>query len=121
MVPTWGYIAVHAHGSLEVVDDAGWLRSHVGDLTDLHERTRGAPWAVEDAPDDYIKVMLRGIVGVRMTVERLEGSWKLNQHRIEADQAGAIEGLANDPAPLSSALSEAMRDSLHLQRPVEAD
>ena len=108
VVPTWGYIAVHAHGVLEIMDDADWLRGHVNELTNLHEADRPEPWAVSDAPEDFIKVMLRGIVGVRLTVERLEGSWKLNQHRSEADQRGTITGLSDLNDQQAQQLSEEM-------------
>ena len=109
VVPTWGYVVVHAHGSLDVIDDADWLRAHVSALTDLHEAGRAAPWAVSDAPDKYITAMLRGIIGIQLTVDRLEGSWKLNQHRTDADQAGAIDGLAAEADPVAQALGKVMQ------------
>ena len=112
VVPTWGYIAVHAHGTLRAVDDAAWLRSHVEMLTDLHERDRKLPWAVSDAPDRYIEVMLRGIVGVQLTVERLIGSWKLNQHRSQEDQASTMAGLASSGEAASREFGEVMAEIL---------
>lgn len=108
VVPTWGYIAVHAHGRLDIIEDMDWLRGHVGALTQFHESTQAEPWAVSDAPDDYIAVMLRGIVGVRLTVERIEGSWKLNQHRSAADQSSTVAGLQNAGGEQRVALSDAM-------------
>lgn len=112
VVPTWGYIAVHAHGTLEVMDDADWLLEHVNELTNLHEADRTEPWAVSDAPEDFIKVMLRGIVGVRLKVERLEGSWKLNQHRSEADQRGTIAGLSDENDQQARRLSVEMNSAV---------
>jgi len=112
VVPTWGYIAVHAHGSLEVIDDADWVRGHVNALTNLHEANRPGPWAVSDAPDDYITVMLRGIVGVRLTVERMDGNWKLNQHRSEDDQRRTIAGLYGEDDPQSHELGDEMAEAL---------
>ncbi|MCB1494014.1 MAG: FMN-binding negative transcriptional regulator [Rhodobiaceae bacterium] len=93
VVPTWVYIAVHAHGTLQAVHDDGWLRSHLDALTTANEASRPEPWQVTDAPETYIGTMSRGIVGVRLTVETLEGSWKLNQHKPEMDRAGTIDGL----------------------------
>ncbi|MGI9462743.1 MAG: FMN-binding negative transcriptional regulator [Aestuariivirgaceae bacterium] len=118
VVPTWGYIAVHAHGRLEIIRDTEWLHAHVNALTDLHEAGRVEPWAVSDAPDDYIEVMLRGIIGVRLTVERLEGSWKLNQHRSQSDQRGAIAGLTGEPADASQQLGAAMAATLMDEEPL---
>ncbi len=94
VVPTWNYVAVHAYGPVEFFDDADRLREVVTRLTDIHERSRIAPWAVSDAPDDFIRSQLRGIVGVRMPITRLEGKRKMSQNRSAADRAGVADGLA---------------------------
>jgi transcriptional regulator len=93
VVPTWNYAVVHAYGRPEVKDDAAWLRRHVGELTAQQEKTEARPWLVSDAPDRYVEVMLRGIVGFRFVITRLEGKWKMSQNREMADRAGVIEGL----------------------------
>jgi transcriptional regulator len=98
VVPTWNYTVVHAHGVLEAVDDAPWLRALVGRLTGHHEAARtAAPWAVEDAPPDYVQQMLRAIVGIRIPVTRLIGKWKVSQNRSESDRLGVAEGLGAVP------------------------
>jgi transcriptional regulator len=93
VVPTWNYIAVHAEGPLEAVGEDDWLASHLDDLTTANEADRPHPWAVSDAPDDYIAGMRRGIVGIRMRVNRLQGAWKMIQHRSAADRAGVARGM----------------------------
>ena len=97
VVPTWNYAVVHAHGVLEAVDDAPWLRALVGRLTDHHEAPRPAPWSVDDAPADYVQQMLRAIVGIRIPIERLVGKWKVSQNRSQADRKGVAHGLGDDP------------------------
>ena len=94
VVPTWNYVAVHAHGPVEFFDDAERLHDVVRRLTEKQERPRAAPWAVSDAPADYVKGMLRGIVGFALSIERLEGKWKLSQNRDAADRQGVAHGLA---------------------------
>ncbi|MBO3276014.1 FMN-binding negative transcriptional regulator [Pseudomonas schmalbachii] len=94
VVPTWNYIAVHAYGQAEVIEDAPRLLDIVSRLTRLHEADREQPWAVSDAPDDYIAGMLRAIVGFRLPIGRLEGKWKLSQNRSQADLQGVRQGLA---------------------------
>jgi transcriptional regulator len=96
VVPTWNYTVVHAHGVLEAVQDAHWLRALVGRLTDHHEARRPAPWAVDDAPVDYVQQMLRAIVGIRIPLTRLIGKWKVSQNRSETDRLGVAEGLGAD-------------------------
>jgi transcriptional regulator len=93
-VPTWNYAAVHAYGRPAVMRDAAWLRRHVGELTDQQERSEAQPWAVSDAPEGYVEVMLRGIVGFRFEIARLEGKWKMSQNREMRDRAGTVQGLA---------------------------
>lgn len=94
VVPTWNYVAVHAHGVLEAVHDPAWLMAHLNDLTTANEAARPEPWAMSDAPADYLATMVRAVVGLRLRVERLEGVWKMIQHRSAADRAGVTSGLA---------------------------
>ncbi len=93
VVPTWNYIAVHAHGRLETIEDEEWLLAHLDDLIRQNEKHREEPWSMSDAPSDFVRALATGIVGLRMTVEHYEGSWKMIQHRSEADRMGAINGL----------------------------
>lgn len=110
VVPTWNYIAVHAHGRSEVFDDAERLLALLGELTDRHEQPRPQPWAIADAPPDYIDGMLRAIVGFALPIERLEGKWKLGQNRSAADQHGVRSGLAASLDPRDRALAQRMTD-----------
>jgi transcriptional regulator len=102
VVPTWNYAVVHAYGRPAVMRDAQWLRRHVGELTAQQERGAAKPWAVSDAPERYIETMLRGIVGFRFAITRLEGKWKMSQNREIQDRHGVVAGLrtrdgADDP------------------------
>ena len=99
VVPTWNYVTVHAHGPAEFFDDAERLLAAVTRLTRLHEGERVTPWEVSDAPADYIAAQLRGIVGLRMPITRLEGKKKMSQNRSEADRRGVAQGLAQSERP----------------------
>ncbi|MER9845053.1 FMN-binding negative transcriptional regulator [Mesorhizobium australicum] len=99
VVPTWNYAAVHAYGPVEFFEDADRLLEVVTRLTNLHEGARAAPWAVSDAPPDFIQSQLRGIVGLRMPVVRLEGKRKMSQNRNASDRAGVASGLAASERP----------------------
>ncbi|MEI9981598.1 MAG: FMN-binding negative transcriptional regulator [Edaphobacter sp.] len=94
VVPTWNYVVVHAYGHLKVIQDQEWLRSHLASLTNQHEAGFPVPWKIEDAPSDYIASQIKGIIGLEMAIERLEGKWKVSQNRSECDRAGVAEGLA---------------------------
>jgi transcriptional regulator len=96
VVPTWNYVAVHAYGAIEFFDDAASLRTLVTRLTERHEGVREHPWAVADAPPPFIDAQLKGIVGFRLEIERLEGKWKMSQNRSAADRATVIAGLTTE-------------------------
>lgn len=100
VVPTWNYVTVHAWGRPRAVEDAGWLRRQLDDLTASQESRRVPPWAPADAPEPFIASQMKGIVGVEIPVARIEGKWKVSQNRPEADRAGVVAGLTaeNDGA-----------------------
>jgi transcriptional regulator len=93
VVPTWNYITVHAWGRPRVIDDAAWLRRQVEDLTLHNEAARKVPWQVSDAPEPFVAAQLKGIIGIEIPVERIEGKWKVSQNRPAVDQAGVVAGL----------------------------
>jgi transcriptional regulator len=94
VVPTWNYVVVHAYGYLKVVEDGEWLMAHLMNLTNIHEAGSPVPWKIADAPASYIASLTKGIVGLEMPIERLEGKWKLSQNRSEQDRDGVARGLA---------------------------
>jgi transcriptional regulator len=93
VVPTYNYVAVHAHGKATVHEDHKWLRALVGHLTHRFEASRPLPWKMGDAPQDYLEEMLSNIVGIEIEIARLEGKWKMNQNRSQADRDGVVAGL----------------------------
>jgi transcriptional regulator len=92
-VPTWNYAVVHAYGRPAIMKEKDWLLRHVTELSAQQERSEARPWEVSDAPASYIDFMLRGIVGFRFEITRLEGKWKMSQNRETHDRVGVIEGL----------------------------
>lgn len=99
VVPTWNYVTVHASGPVEFFDDPARLLAIVTRLTNLHEADRAVPWAVSDAPAEFVQAQLRGIVGLRMPIATLQGKRKLSQNRSPADRAGVAAGLAESERP----------------------
>jgi transcriptional regulator len=67
------------------------------------ESQRRDPWAVSDAPADYIDKMLQGIVGLTLSITEVTAKTKASQNRTPADQRGALEGLRDDPATAEAA------------------
>jgi len=95
-VPTWNYITVHARGTIRWIQDGEWLRANVTALSQVHEAGLPAPWQVSDAPASYVDGLLRAIVGLELTIESLQGKYKLSQNRDAADRAGVREAFARE-------------------------
>lgn len=95
-VPTWNYVAVEARGEVELVEAPAELLALVDRLTDPHEAHRAEPWRSADAPADFTAGLLRAIIGIRLHVRQLQGAWKLDQKKPDADRAGAARGLAQE-------------------------
>jgi transcriptional regulator len=108
VVPTWNYVTVQAHGTISTIHDPDWLIPHVGRLVARHEAGRPDPWALTDAPEDYVRTQARAIVGLELRIARLEAKEKLTQNRSAADIEGAIEALSAG-TPREQAVAEAMR------------
>lgn len=108
VVPTWNYSTIYARGRLEIFEDTSRLRDQVERLTKRFEARFATPWEVSDAPEDFVERHLKGIVGIELTIEKLEGKAKLNQNRAEADRRGVISALSTSTAPGDLAVAAAM-------------
>lgn len=112
VVPTWNYSAVHLTGLARVHEDPEWLRMAVEELTNEHERERSAPWHVTDAPSSFIDGQLRGIVGVELSLSKIEGKVKLSQNRSSADREGVVAGLRQSGRPDEQRVADQMASAL---------
>jgi transcriptional regulator len=112
VVPTWNYAVAHGHGRLRFVDDATWVRAHLEALTREHEANRDEPWAVTDAPAEFIDKLVTAVVGVEISVTRWYGKWKVSQNRSAADRLGVIDGLEREASASSVALAALVKETL---------
>ena len=78
-VPTWNYIAVHAYGTLELLEDEAGKMRLVEELIATHDPSALDHWRNE--PEGYQRTMLKGIVGFRILISRIEGKFKISQNR----------------------------------------
>ncbi len=114
-VPTWNYAVVHAYGVPRVIDDEG-LRALLEELVRTHEAGFAAPWRFDSLPDEYVERQARAIVGFEIPVTRLEGKFKLNQNRSEADHERVIAALSDASDSLRPAVGEMMREWLRAEK-----
>ncbi len=119
VVPTWNYATVHAWGRPRVIEEALWLRQLLEDLTRAQEGRRAQPWNVGEAPADFIEAQMRAIIGIEISIGRIEGKWKMSQNRPAADQAGVVAGLrAGDDVHRNAVMAEMVADRCFTQGPV---
>jgi transcriptional regulator len=107
-VPTWNYAVLHVHGRLRVIDDAAWLKVLLERLTDHHEADQPQPWKMTDAPEDHIEKSLHAIVGLEVSIDRVEGKFKLSQNHPARNRAGVIGGLRDRDADGDAELAALM-------------
>lgn len=111
VVPTWNYRAVEVRGLITVETDPTRLRSHLEKLTHAMESHRPSPWAIDDAPEDYVASLSRGIVGFHLTMGALRGVSKLSQNKSARDREGVADFLSRE-GDTARALSELIAEDL---------
>lgn len=96
VVPTWNYVRVEARGRLSIETSPDRLRHYMDAPTAMMEQHRELPWSADDAPADFVANLANAIVGIRVEITSLEGSWKLDQRKALIDREGAIAGLRSE-------------------------
>lgn len=105
-VPTWNYRAVHIKGTIHFIHEAEWKLLLLEKLTNIHEQKQPAPWSISDAPQDYIKQRLAGIVGVEIQVSEMQGKYKLSQNQSVENKNGVWDGLAQTQHPMMAVMQK---------------
>jgi transcriptional regulator len=109
-VPTWLYQAVHLTGPVRMLLGHE-LGSHLDELSDKFESSLAPklPWTVSKVTPGRLEALKKGIVGLVMSVEEVEASFKLNQHKSDADHVAVAAALARQPEPAARAVANEMR------------
>ena len=110
-VPTWNYAVAHLHGPLESTEDTDRLASIVDRLSQANEARVGNDWRFEHDRDDHVR-QLRGIIGFRFTVDRVELKFKLSQNHPVANVEGAAAALHRLGGEDNVAVADLMRERL---------
>lgn len=108
VVPTWNYVAVHATGTLRLLDDPDAVLGIVAKMVQTYEANMPTPWQL-DANSEYTRKLAGAIVGFRIEIEKLEGKWKLSQNH-------SVERRAKVAAALESSTSTDAREIARLMR-----
>lgn len=92
-VPTWNYRSVHITGNVSLLSEADALIEILTKLTTDFEANQPDPWSLDEAPESYIQVMCRAIVGIRIDISKVQAQFKLSQNKTAENQAGVVNGL----------------------------
>lgn len=110
-VPTWNYAVAHLSGELETFSDEAALAVLVSELSDRHEARIGSDWRFEPEREDH-RVQLRGIIGFRLHVDRIELKFKLDGSHPPANRSAVANRLAQQPDDGSRGVAALMRERL---------
>ncbi|KAJ3494934.1 hypothetical protein NLG97_g3756 [Lecanicillium saksenae] len=125
VVPTWNYAAAQVYGRIKVYHDSkseeagDFLGNQVSDLTDMSEASimgytgEGSAqkgWKVSDAPDTYVALLKKAIIGIEIKIDRLEGKFKMSQESTEGDREGIISGFKNLGTDLGTKMAETVAE-----------
>ena len=91
-VPTWNYMAVHVYGKIKIIEGEELYLS-LKDLVDRYEKVSENPIKVEELPEEMMSKYMKGIVGFRIAIKKIEGKWKLSQNRDKEDHQNIIRQL----------------------------
>ena len=112
-VPTWNYIAVHAHGTLALVEDDAAKEALLADLIAAHEPSYLDHW--HGLPEGFRRTMLAGIMGFRIPIARIEGKIKLSQNR-SLEERRNVHAAQSAGSPDERALARWMERLLDLNQ-----
>jgi transcriptional regulator len=108
-VPTWNYVAVHAYGRLELIEDLADAEAVLRRTIKTYEASQPRPWRLEEPPEFVTRLTLQ-IVAFRIPIERLEGKWKLNQNHPPERRAKVMTVLESRPDENSREIARLMRE-----------
>ena len=110
-VPTWNYVAVHAYGVFQVLEERDALLEVLRRSVPFFEGSLPKPWVFDESAPDAEK-LLKGIVGFRIEITRLEAKWKLGQNHSEARRRRVIQALSASAVEDSKAVAALMEEEL---------
>ncbi len=111
VVPTWNYVAVHVYGQISLIHEDEQLLKIVHNSVKFYEAGRLAPWTL-DTSSEYVHKLLKGIVGFKIEITRLEGKWKLSQNHSLTRQEKVVNALRQSSDQNAREIAELMAENL---------
>jgi transcriptional regulator len=111
VVPTWNYVAVHAGGKFQPIEEENALLDIVQRTTTKYEGAMPKPWSF-DGSAHFVERLLGQIVGFRIEIDKIEGKWKLNQNHPAERRAKVVRALQGQGDENSLAIAELIQEKL---------
>lgn len=130
VVPTWNYAAAQVYGRAKIYYDtksaetSDFLSKQIDDLSQHAETsvmgydgTNGKPgaWKVADAPERFVELLRKNIIGIQIEIDRLEGKFKMSQEMGAGDQEGVIQGFGNLGSQVGLEMAQVVRERADLK------
>lgn len=103
--PSWNYVAVQAQGAIRFIEDAAWMREHLGVLTGAQEALRPEPWSPDRMDSEFLATVSERLLGFEIEISDLRGKKFLSQQRTSDDRASLARHLAQDAQAGAAAVS----------------
>ncbi|KAL4806652.1 hypothetical protein BDV18DRAFT_137948 [Aspergillus unguis] len=119
VVPTWNYAAAQAYGKVRLYCDSKseetgtFLQKQLEELTNQSETgimKFSSPWKVSDAPVSHVDLLKKNIIGIEITIERLQGKVKMSQELGQGDREGVINGFENMGTDVGKGIAEMVKE-----------
>ncbi|KAL4878846.1 transcriptional regulator PAI 2-type [Aspergillus karnatakaensis] len=122
---TWNYAAVQVYGKAKIYHDVKreetdeFLMKQLYALSDNSERKimgftgengRDEPWNIDDVPRGYLNILKKAIVGIEITVDRIEGKFKMSQEKSKGDREGVARGLEGVGSDAAKHIARSVRE-----------
>ncbi len=112
VVPTSNYVAVHATGTLRLIEDPARVRDILERTVTKYESPRPQPWSTSSPELEFLEKLQAAIVGFEIEVTQWEGKWKLSQNHPEERRERVIAALRTSSNPDDHAVAELMRATM---------
>lgn len=107
-VPTWNYVAIHAYGQMEIIENKQEIFNSLLDMVNKYEDPESS-YNLNDVDSTFIEGMSRGIVGFKVKITEIEGKAKLSQNHSIKRQELIIKQLENTSDQNNQEIAELMK------------
>jgi transcriptional regulator len=110
-VPTWNYVAVHVYGQVEIIENEQELLDSLSHMVLKYEQPNSS-YNLDKIDPSFIEGLMKGIVGFKIKINKIEGKWKLSQNHSAERQEGIIQQLEQIPTENTKQIAHLMKENL---------